>query len=140
MRGGKKQAVKQTVVPGAPPRSLSVTTPTHAGADNGWTRARLWHSACLWTRPVKRGGSQRAELVTIQEPMGSCNVQHECETTSSAEARQYRWTDQRIGACWSGMFGVPADVFKVLPEAAAAGTFTRHQGAFTWRGAVITLG
>lgn len=61
-------------------------------------------------------------------------------STSVRHPAVLRWTDQRIGACWLGMFGFPADVFKVLPEAAAAGTFTRHQGAFTWRGAVITLG
>lgn len=64
-------------MPGAPPRCLSHP---HAGTNNGCIRARLWHSASLWTRPVKGGGQSWSASKIQWELQHSARVGDVCQS------------------------------------------------------------
>lgn len=61
--------------------------------------------------------------MTVQNPVGSCNTQHECVTADGPEVRVS--ADGLITESeyyCSVMFSFPPDAVKVLPEAAVAAT------------------
>lgn len=80
--------------------------------------------------------SQRAELVTAQDPAGEREAVTFGRSVLSDSPEIRASADGLIIESeyyWLVMFSFPPDVLKVLSKAAVADTPTHHQGVFTWR-------